>query len=55
MLDRLRRERPQVCVVRTGNADSNAAMLAINHALGFRQAEGGTVYQLEVEVHAARL
>lgn len=55
MLDRLRRERPQVRVVRTGNADSNAAMLAINHALGFRQAEGGSAYQLDVEELARRL
>lgn len=55
MLDRLRRERPQVHVVRTGNADSNEAMLGINRALGFRQAEGGTAYQLDVEELARHL
>ena len=55
MLERLRRERPQVRVVRTGNADSNEAMLGINRALGFRQAEGGTVYQLNVEELARHL
>ena len=55
MLDRLRRELPQARVVRTGNADSNEAMLGINRALGFRQAEGGTVYQLDVEELARRL
>jgi mycothiol synthase len=55
MLERLRRERPQVRVVRTGNADSNEAMLGINRALGFRQAEGGTVYQLDVEELARHL
>jgi len=53
VLERLRRERPQVRVVRTGNADTNEAMLGINHALGFRRAEGGTVYQVEV-AEAAR-
>jgi len=55
MLERLHRERPQVRVVRTGNADSNEAMLGINRALGFRQAEGGTAYQLDVEELARRL
>ena len=55
MLERLHRERPEVRVVRTGNADSNEAMLGINRALGFRQAEGGTVYQVDVEALARRL
>jgi mycothiol synthase len=55
MLERLHRERPQVRRVRTGNADANAAMLGINRALGFRQAEGGTVYQLDVDELARRL
>lgn len=55
MLERLHRERPQVRVVRTGNADSNEAMLGINRALGFRQAEGGMAYQLDVEELARRL
>jgi GNAT superfamily N-acetyltransferase len=39
MLLRLRRERPEVTRVRTGNAVSNGAMLAINEALGFRVTE----------------
>lgn len=55
MLERLHRERPQVRRIRTGNADENAAMLGINRALGFRQAECGTAYQLDVEELARRL
>jgi len=55
MLERLHRERPQVRCIRTGNADTNAAMLGINRVLGFRQAEGGTGYQLGVEELARHL
>lgn len=48
MLDRVHRERPEARVVRTGNADTNAPMLAINEALGFRVARATTVWQLAV-------
>ena len=35
--------------VRTGNADSNAAMLGINHALGFRSFIAATTWQVSVD------
>jgi RimJ/RimL family protein N-acetyltransferase len=49
MLDKVLRERPQVKFVRTGNADSNAAMLKINHALGFKPYIAGCFWQVETE------
>ncbi len=55
MLERLHRERPDVRVVRTGNADTNAAMLAINEALGFAVAREAIVWQVATEELARRL
>jgi mycothiol synthase len=49
MLDRVLRDRPQVKFVRTGNADSNAAMLKINHELGFKPYLSRCVWQVEME------
>lgn len=49
MLDKVMRERPQVRFVRTGNADSNAPMLSINRALGFKPYLAHTVWQVETE------
>jgi GNAT superfamily N-acetyltransferase len=52
VLIRLRRERPEVVRIRTGNAFSNDAMLAINTALGFKVTEVRTEWQGEVaEMH----
>jgi len=52
VLLRLRRERPEVVRVRTGNAFSNDAMLAINTALGFKVTEVRTEWQGPVaEMH----
>jgi RimJ/RimL family protein N-acetyltransferase len=48
MLDRMRNERPEVERVRTGNAFSNAPMLAINNALGFEEVERRTEWQASV-------
>jgi mycothiol synthase len=49
MLEKVLRDRPQVKFVRTGNADSNAAMLKINHELGFKPYLSRCVWQVETE------
>ncbi len=48
MLDRVMRERAEVKFVRTGNADSNAAMLKINFELGFKPYISHSVWQVEI-------
>jgi mycothiol synthase len=53
MLDRALRELPAARFVRTGNAESNAPMLAINVALGFKPYEATTIWQVETECAAA--
>ena len=55
MIEHLERERPSVDRIRTGNADSNAAMLRINHALGFKPFISRTEWQLEVNQTLERL
>jgi mycothiol synthase len=49
MIQKVLAEHPIVKRIRTGNADSNAPMLAINHALGFKPYIAETVWQIEVE------
>ena len=49
MLERILRERPEAKDVRTGNADSNEPMLAINNQLGFRPYRAMTWWQVPVE------
>ena len=55
MLLRLREEFPQVRIVSTWNATTNAAMLAINDALGFREARVSEMPQMSVEALEAWL
>jgi mycothiol synthase len=55
MLEKVLRERPQVRFIRTGNADSNAPMLKLNHALGFKPFIAETVWQVETDAVAAYL
>lgn len=49
MLERVLARRPQVKFVHTGNANVNAAMLKINHELGFRLYNTVTIWQVPVE------
>jgi len=48
MLQRLMKERPAAKYIRTGNANVNKQMLAINDQLGFRHAWQTTLWQLPV-------
>ena len=49
MLLRLLDEKPEVVKIDTGNAGSNAPMLGINHAMGFRLVKVGGNWQGDVE------
>lgn len=48
-------ERPQVTEIRTGNADSNDAMLGINKAMGYRPLIAQTTWELSVDAAGAWL
>lgn len=49
MVLRLAQEHPQVTRVRTENAHSNAPMLAINHAMGFKLHHEHTIWQIATQ------
>lgn len=48
MLERAMSDWPLATIVRTGNADSNAPMLAINRRLGFRQAWAQAIWEIGI-------
>jgi GNAT superfamily N-acetyltransferase len=48
MLKRILDERPRALFIRTGNANTNAQMLAINTQLGFRQALSACLWQIGI-------
>jgi mycothiol synthase len=48
MLERAMRDWPKARLVRTGNADSNAPMLAINTRLGFKQAWADSIWEVGI-------
>jgi mycothiol synthase len=50
MLEKILQQRPSVDKIRTGNADSNAPMLKINHALGFKPFLDRTEWQIDVQM-----
>jgi mycothiol synthase len=47
MIDKVLRERPEVALVRTGNANENAPMLKINTEMGFKPYRAATLWQVE--------
>ena len=55
MLQRILDERSEAEEIRTGNADSNAAMLAINHQLGFEPYIAATTWQIDTATARAYL
>jgi mycothiol synthase len=48
MLERAMRDWPKARIVRTGNADSNAPMLAINTRLGFKPAWAESIWEVGI-------
>ena len=49
MLEKVIKELPQIKFIRTGNADSNVAMLKINNELGFKSYMADTLWQVELK------
>lgn len=52
MMTKILRERPEVEVIRTGNANSNAPMLKINNEMGFKPYIGRAIWQVDTDTVA---
>lgn len=48
MIEKILEEKPEVLLIRTGNADMNAPMLKINNELGFKPSQANSVVQISV-------
>lgn len=46
MIEKVLAERPHITTVQTGNANSNAPMLKINHEMGFREHHANLIWQV---------
>lgn len=55
MIEKILAEKPEVTLIRTGNADMNAPMLKINNELGFKPYQANSVVQVSLEKVAAYL
>ena len=55
MLEWIKEEYPEVQIIVTGNATTNAPMLAINKRLGFKEYKSGTAYKFQVDELSEKL
>lgn len=49
MIQRILEEKPDITLIRTGNADENAPMLKINNELGFKPYQSNSIVQVTLD------